>query len=212
MSNCQKKVYYIEECAAFRRTHEKYGGLSNMAGGYPIYIKDKYIRTSEALYQACRFPDHPQLQEEIIAQKSPMTAKSISRKYDHLTRKDWMQQRVRIMNWCIHMKLLYNWKKFGNLFEQTGDMEIVELSSKDDFWGAFERSGYAEGYNVLGLLLKQTRRDYFQNQGKETITLGSLNLENFCLFGWQIGEIKVDVTRNYHIGENYNLFDDFGVR
>ena len=78
MSNCQKKVYYIEECAAFRRTHEKYGGLSNMAGGYPIYIKDKYIRTSEALYQACRFPDHPQLQEEIIAQKSPMTAKSIS--------------------------------------------------------------------------------------------------------------------------------------
>lgn len=183
-----------------------------MAGGYPIYIRDKYIRTSEALYQACRFPDHPNLQEEIIAQRSPMTAKSISRQYDHLTRKDWMQQRVRIMSWCIHMKLLYNWKKFGNLFEQTGDMEIVELSSKDDFWGAFERSGYAEGYNVLGLLLKQTRRDYFQNQGKETITLGSLNLENFCLFGRQIGEIKVDVTRNYHIGENYNLFDDFGVR
>lgn len=97
-----------------------------------------------------------------------MIAKDISRKYDHLTRKDWTNNRVQIMNWCIHMKLLYNWKKFGNLFQKTQDKEIVELSSKDDFWGAFERGNYAEGYNVLGRLLKQVRKDYSMNQDKKT--------------------------------------------
>lgn len=72
-----------------------------------------------------------------------MTAKDISRKYNYLTRKDWDDKRVAIMNWCIHLKLLYNWNKFGRLLMSTGDREIVELSSKDDFWGAYERGDIA---------------------------------------------------------------------
>lgn len=211
MNNYCKKRYVIEECITFRKTHEKYGGLSNMAGGYPIYIEGVKILTSEALYQACRFSDYPEIQKEIIEQRSPMTAKDISRKYDHLTRKDWARNRVQIMNWCIHLKLLYNWNKMGKLFQQTTDKEIVELSAKDDFWGAFEKGDYAEGYNVLGLLLKQVRKDYRMNQDKKNIILGCPSIDNFKLFGYTIGKIKVDVTENYHIGETYNLFDDFGL-
>ena len=81
-----KKIYIIKDCAVFRKTHEKNGGLSNMAAGYPVYFNGTQIRTSEALYQACRFPDYPDIQKEIINQKSPMTAKDISRKYNYLTR------------------------------------------------------------------------------------------------------------------------------
>lgn len=91
-----------------------------MAAGYPVYFGGTQIRTSEALYQACRFPDHPDIQREIIDQRSPMTAKDISRKYNYLTRKDWNDKRVAIMNWCIHLKLLYNWNKFGRLLMSTG--------------------------------------------------------------------------------------------
>lgn len=211
MSNYSKKRYLLKECITFRKTNEEYGGLSNMAGGYPIYIEGVKILTSEALYQACRFPEYPEIQREIIEQRSPMTAKEISRKYDHLTRKDWASNRVQIMNWCIHLKLLYNWNKMGNLFQRTMDKEIVELSSKDDFWGAFERGDYAEGYNVLGLLLKQVRKDYRMNQDKKNITLGCPSVDNFKLFGHIIGNIKVDVTENYHVGETYNLFDDYGL-
>lgn len=207
MSNYNKKIYLIKDCITFRKTHEKYGGLSNMAGGYPIYIEGVKILTSEALYQACRFSDYPEIQKEIIDQRSPMTAKDISRKYDHLTRKDWTKNRVQIMNWCIHMKLLYNWNKMGRLFEQTMDKEIVELSSKDDYWGAFVRGDYAEGHNVLGLLLKEVRKDYRINKDKRNITLGCPNVDNFKLLGYTIGNIKVDVTQNYHIGETYSLFD-----
>ena len=37
------------------------------------------------------------------------------------------------------------------------------------------------------------------------------SIDNFKLFGHIIGNIKVDVTKNYHVGETYNLFDDFGL-
>ena len=211
MSNYNKKIYLIKDCITFRRTHEEYGGLSNMAGGYPIYIEGVKILTSEALYQACRFSDYPEIQKKIIDQRSPMTAKDISRKYYYLTRKDWKKNRVQIMNCCIHIKLLYNWRKMGTLFEQTMDKEIVELSSKDDFWGAFEKGDYAEGYNVLGLLLKQVRKDYRMNQDKKNIILGCPSIDNFKLFEHTIGNIKVDVTKNYYIGETYSLFNDFGL-
>ena len=172
MGNYDKKVYLKKDCITFRRTHEEFGGLSNMAGGYPIFLEGTKILTSEALYQACRFPEHSDIQKEIIMQRSPVTAKEVSRRYEHLTRKDWASKRVPIMNWCIHMKLLYNWNKMGRLLQLTKDKEIVELSSKDDFWGAYEKGDYAEGCNMLGLLLKYLRKDYMVNQDKKYITLG----------------------------------------
>lgn len=182
-----------------------------MAGGYPIYFEGNKILTSEALYQACRFPDHSEIQREIIMQRSPMTAKEVSRKYEHYTRKDWVNKRVSIMNWCIHMKLLYNWNKLGRLLRQTNNKQIVELSSKDDFWGAYEKGEYAEGYNVLGLLLQYVRKDYMLNQDKICITLKHPDVKNFKFLGYTIDNIKIDITQNYHFGETYNLFDDFGL-
>jgi len=68
-------TYQRDECAIFLKTAERFGGLSNMAGGYALSINGIRIPTSEALYQACRFPDKPELQKIIIGQKSPMTAK-----------------------------------------------------------------------------------------------------------------------------------------
>lgn len=202
-----KKIYKIEDCITFRRTHEKYGGLSNMSSGFPIYIEKRKVLTSEALYQACRFPDYPDIQEKIIDQRSPIIAKQVSREYEYLTRKDWVKNRVIIMNWCVHLKLLYNWNRMGRLLEQTMNKEIVELSSKDDFWGAFIKGEYAEGQNVLGLLLKQVRNDYRTNINKKNITLVCPDIYNFKLFGNKVENIKVDVTKDYHIGETYSVFD-----
>lgn len=207
MGNYDKKVYLKKDCITFRRTHEEFGGLSNMAGGYPIFLEGTKILTSEALYQACRFPEHSDIQKEIIMQRSPVTAKEVSRRYEHLTRKDWASKRVPIMNWCIHMKLLYNWNKMGRLLQLTKDKEIVELSSKDDFWGAYEKGDYAEGCNMLGLLLKYLRKDYMVNQDKKYITLGCPDIGNFRFIGHKVGYIKVDITKTYHLGDTYNLLD-----
>ena len=63
----QMRSYNAENCIAFRKTNEMFGGLSNMAPGFPIEISGTKILTAEALYQACRFPGYPALQHDIIA-------------------------------------------------------------------------------------------------------------------------------------------------
>ena len=56
VSKYQERTYRYDEVCAFRKTKEAFGALSNMASGFPIRINGTFILTSEALYQACRFP------------------------------------------------------------------------------------------------------------------------------------------------------------
>jgi predicted NAD-dependent protein-ADP-ribosyltransferase YbiA (DUF1768 family) len=77
----QIRVYRRSESAVFCKTKEAFGGLSNMAGGFPIQINGVRILTSEAPCQACRFPQLPNVQGLIIDQASPMTAKMKSKPY-----------------------------------------------------------------------------------------------------------------------------------
>ena len=62
----QIRTYSPSAAAVFLKTNEKYGGLSNMAPGFPLCVNGVRIRTSEALYQACRFPHLPDIQRQII--------------------------------------------------------------------------------------------------------------------------------------------------
>ena len=60
------RIYRIDECIVFAKTSEPFGGLSNMAPGYPLFINDNIIPSSEALYQAMRYSLFPSIQHEII--------------------------------------------------------------------------------------------------------------------------------------------------
>lgn len=75
-SSSKSRTYQRSDCAVFRKTDETFGGLSNMAPGYPVRINGVRIFTVEALYQASRFPHLPEVQRLIIGQHSPMTANS----------------------------------------------------------------------------------------------------------------------------------------
>ena len=155
------RIYSIDNAITFKKTKEKYGGLSNMASGYPINLNNIRILTSEALYQSLRYPEYPEFQKEIILQRSPMTAKMISKKYLKMTRHDWDTSRISIMRWCLKIKLMQNWDKFGMLLLSTQDKRIVELSTKDKFWGAIlnEEQGKIVGTNALGRLLMELREE-----------------------------------------------------
>lgn len=154
----QTRRYDREDSVVFRKTNEEYGGLSNMASGFPLRVNGIDIRTSEALYQACRFPHVPDVQRMIIAQRSPMTAKMKSKPYRDQSRQDWNDVRVSIMRWCLRVKLASNWTKFRNLLLATGESPIVEDSWKDAFWGAKTNGeGILVGANVLGRLLMELR-------------------------------------------------------
>ena len=143
----------------FHKTKEEWGELSNMCAGFPIVINGNTWLTSEALYQALRFPEHPEIQELIREQKSPMAAKMKSKpNRASSSRNDWDLVRIDIMNWCLRAKLVANFESFGEILRKTGKLDIVERSTKDQFWGARETyEGVLQGRNVLGRLLVSLR-------------------------------------------------------
>ena len=132
----QARAYDPLRSVAFRKTKERYGGLSNMASGFPIVVNGIRIRTAEALYQACRYPTRPDVQRLIIEERSPMTAKMKAKRFTNDTRRDWDNVRVKIMRWCLRVKLAQNWDSFGTLLLSTGDASIVEDSRKGCLLGS----------------------------------------------------------------------------
>lgn len=182
----QNRIYNINEVISFRKTKEAFGGLSNMASGYGLNVNGIIIPTAEHLYQACRFPNHPELQESIIHEASPMNAKLISRKNTALTREDWNKVRVKIMRWCLEIKLSQNWEKFSALLIETGDKAIVEFTKKDKMWGATLEGNTYTGINALGRLLMEVREKYVKTN-MLPYCVSPAPIENFQLLSAQIG-------------------------
>jgi type I restriction enzyme, S subunit len=149
-----------QRVVTFLKTNEEFGGLSNMAGGYPFMINGERIKTSEHLYQALKYPDSPEIQKEILDCPSPIGAKMIAKKKVHRMhmRPDWAQIQLEVMAYCLRAKLIWNWVSFGKLLRRTGEYRIVEISSKKDkFWGAVAEDGQLKGDNHLGELLGALR-------------------------------------------------------
>ena len=183
------RTYEPSQCVVFLKTQETFGGLSNMAGGYPIVVNGTRLLTSEALYQACRFPSSPDVQRLIISQTSPMTAKMKSKPFLAGTRNDWLRVRVRIMRWCLACKLVQNRDKFSSLLLKTERLSIVEQSRKDTFWGAVpDGQGNLIGANVLGRLLMELRESIYSEV--EITEVKPLEIDNFFLFGEPIGTVN----------------------
>lgn len=187
------REYKADEVVWFRKTKEAFGGLSNMCSGYPLSVNGHKILTSEALYQACRFPHLPEVQREIIVQKSPMTAKMKSKPYRNFTRPDWDSKRIAIMKWALQVKLAQNFTKFGNLLEETWPKQIVEDSRKDKFWGAVrskDDKNILIGINALGRLLMELREKYMdRRENMGLLIVQPLQINNFKLFGENIKTI-----------------------
>lgn len=190
MNTDQIRTYDRANSIVFLRTNEPFGGLSNMAGGFPLNVSGIPIRTSEALYQACRFPHRPDVQRLIIEQSSPMTAKMRSKPYRNDSRQDWKQVRVKIMRWCLRVKLAQNWKLFSELLLDTGERPIVEQSRKDDFWGAkpIDENTLA-GMNVLGRLLMELRQEIRTSGQEPLLYVEPLAIPDFMLDGRPIAPV-----------------------
>ena len=183
MTQGQDRRYIREDVVTFRRTGERYGGLSNMAPGFAIGVNGLRVRTAEALYQACRFPHLPEVQRAILEEGSPMTAKMRSKPHRGESRADWDDVRVRIMKWCLRAKLACHPAAFGRLLLSTGTRAIVEDSRRDRFWGAVPGDdGTLAGENVLGRLLMDLRARLEKDpQGCRIVR--PLPLRDFTLLG-----------------------------
>jgi len=205
VENSKNRVYNIKESIVFSKTDEPFGGLSNMAPGFPLFINDNIILTTEALYQAMRYPLFPEIQGEILAQTSPMTAKMISKKHLDKTRQDWNSIRIKVMRWVLDVKLSQNWTKFSKLLIETNEKPIVEYSSKDKFWGAVkDAQGNLTGVNALGRLLMDIREKHVHNDNRPDC-IPPLNITGFLLFGHEIEMVCNE--KYYAVSSNHDRFE-----
>ena len=161
-----------------------------MAGGFPLRVNGILIYTSEALYQACRFPHMAHVQRKIIQERSPMTAKMRAKPFRNDSRRDWDAVRVRVMRWCLRVKLAQNWQSFSTLLLATGNRPIVERSRKDDFWGAkVIDSGVLIGRNALGRLLMELREQLRDESIDRLRLVRPLSIPSFLLLDQPIQPI-----------------------
>ena len=185
-----QKIYKRSESLVFHKTKEAFGDLSNMAAGYPIKINGTHILTSEALYQACRYPHLPDIQRAIISEASPMAAKMKSKPHrKSSSRADWDEQRVAIMEWCLRTKLAMNRTEFSRFLLATKDKPIVEQSAKDPFWGALVvDDDTLTGQNVLGQLLVGLREEIKAGDVEHGF-VEPLAIPDFLLYGQPIPKL-----------------------
>jgi ribA/ribD-fused uncharacterized protein len=201
-----ERIYDTTQVVSFKKTKDAFGGLSNMAAGFPLTVNGVSILTSEALYQACRFPHLPAIQQLILNEKSPMTAKMITKPYRAQSREDFDSVKIDIMRWCLRVKLAQNFITFGKLLKSTQNRPIVEDSHKDTFWGAVRDKTddkLLHGINVLGRLLMQLRELYVENPySKNLFYIEPLHIPNFTFLGEPISIVdEREKMINYLIHE-----------
>ena len=187
------RVYLRSESVVFYRTRESFGALSNMASGFRLDVNGTIIPSSEALYQACRFPNRPDVQKQIISQRSPMAAKMKSKRHYPESRADWESIRVAVMRWCLRVKLAQHPESFGAQLLATGQRPIVEQSRRDRYWGAVPIDGEVlVGRNILGRLLMELR-DQFRQEPRDSISVAPPPVSDFLLNGQPISRIGPDL-------------------
>jgi ribA/ribD-fused uncharacterized protein len=200
-------TYNSRQVITFGKTSKAYGGLSNMAPNFAVHVSGINFFTVEHLYQACKFPLFPNIQEEIINERSPITAKQISRKYDAFVRQDWNEIRVAVMQWVLEIKLSQNWEVFSQLLLSTENKPIVEYTTKDKIWGATPEGNTLVGQNVLGKLLTNLRDQKVMDKYREACVDAPRAISAFLLFNNEIGITCIDDLLAEYAIEDENTYE-----
>ena len=145
----------------FNRQSTHYAALSNMAEPFPVVVDGERYGSVEHLYQASKFPDHPERHALVLAEPTPLRSKQRARRAQPgETRADWDDVKVSVMAMCLRLKAKQNATTFGTLLRSTGDRVLIEESTRDDWWGAIPVNEIElAGRNVLGLLLMELRTE-----------------------------------------------------
>ena len=187
------EIYHINDVCVFSKAQEEWGGFGNMSGGFPLRINPQLLIPSvENLYQAMRYTDDPDRQLPILVQKSGFSAKLVAKKWrNEHTRPDFNEVRVQIMRWCLQIKKRQH-KKYRDLLISTGNRPIVEISKKDDFWGAKPNEDWTifTGNNTLGKLHMEIRDQLIANTDPYvTERVDPVNIPNFLLLGVDVSNL-----------------------
>ena len=153
------RKYKRDQACGFRFTRQAWGAFSNFQPlAVPIVAGPWTFATSEALYQACKFARRPDVQQRIAEVSTAREAAAIGRTPGLGIDPGWNAQRVDVMRWVLRMKREANAAEIDAVLAKTGERPIVEVSTRDPWWGARPLADRYEGNNVLGRLWMELRQ------------------------------------------------------
>lgn len=123
---------------------------------YPVKLNvgGKVWPTAEHYFQAMKFPDAPDYQEEIRKAKTPAQAKKLGATKDYAPRSDWSSVRDTVM--LEITKIKFSSDPLKKKLLDTENALIRNLAPLDNYWGV-GRSG--KGQNRLGSILMKVRKE-----------------------------------------------------
>ena len=153
------RTYPADDVCAFRFTRAAWGELSNFCPLPTAIVAGPWsFATSEHLYQAAKFAGRPEIQQRIANAPTPREAAAIGRTRGLGMNPAWPTERVNAMRWVLRMKHQSNQPLIDRVLAETGDRPIVEISARDDWWGARPAGAEYRGRNVLGRLWMELRQ------------------------------------------------------
>ena len=157
------RSYKRDEVCGFRFTAQIWGEFSNFAPlAAPIAAGPWAFPTSEHAYQAAKFGAAPEVQGRIASAPTAREAAAIGRSPVAGLHPHWTAQRVNVMRWVLRLKREANAVAIDAALARSADRAIVEVSTRDPWWGAQPAGDSYRGANVLGRLwmeLRQQLRD-----------------------------------------------------
>lgn len=185
MTRYQNKEIVYSGCVVVGDGRGRFGGLSNKASGFQLKVNGLLFGSSEALFQACRYPGHPEWQAEIGKQASAAGARRMAGIPERVVkeRTDWVEVREEVMGWVLRVKLAQNPARMRRLLADTRARMIVQRSGNDCFWGAVpDEDGVLVGQNRIGHFLCGLR-----GVGRGPVAPPSV--PGFLVNGTEVGEI-----------------------
>lgn len=159
---------------AFTKSSAPYGWMGNMSR-YKIFWEEKMWESTEALFQALRFPEDSPIREEIRLAKNGFEAKQVAKanrtKMSVIPTSDDDLDNMRL---CIRLKMEQH-KDLRAILIGSGNIPIYEDVTKRGeansnlIWGAIrEEDGTWRGENIMGVLWMELRSKL--NNSNEYIT------------------------------------------
>ena len=108
--------------------------------------------TVDHAYHSAKFDD-PKIISKITDAKSPMLAKDVAKKYKSKRKKEF--DKVKIMK-DLNLEKARQHKEVRNALKKSENMEIVEDSPFDTFWGT---GSDGKGENMLGKIWMEIREE-----------------------------------------------------
>ena len=178
------RVYARDQACGFRFTKAAWGAFSNFQPlTVPIVAGPWTLQTAEHLYQACKFADRPDIQQRIAKAPTARDAAALGRAPGLGIHPAWNAQRVDVMRWVLRMKREANADEIDAVLAATGERPIVEVSTRDPWWGARPVADRYEGKNVLGRLWMEFRQQLREDDPAARSGAWSGRIHVGCLAG-----------------------------